>query len=169
MHSFTEGYLEAQPKPMGLIRTLTTLAEAKGREALYARQAPQALETLRDLAAIQSTESSNRIEAIVAPSARIAALVRERTAPRDRSEQEIAGYRDVLKTIHAHHADMPFTPGVVLQLHRDLYTYAPAAGGRWKAQDNEITATHLDGSVEVRHLLDGRLVRPEAPVSQQVF
>lgn len=150
MRSFTDGFLEAQPKPMGLIRTLTALAEAKGKEALYAHQAPQTLERLRDLAVIQSTESSNRIEAIVAPTVRIVALVHERTAPRDRSEQEIAGYRDVLKTIHAHHADIPFTPGVVLQLHRDLYRYAPAAGGRWKPHDNEITSTHPDGRVEVR-------------------
>ncbi len=150
MPSLEPNYLDAHPKPMALLRTLTLLAEAKGKEALFARQAPQALETLRDLAVIQSTESSNRIEAIVAPKSRITALVHERTAPRDRSEQEIAGYRDVLKSIHAHHADIPFTADVVLQLHRDLYRYSPAQGGRWKPKDNEITAPHPDGTVEVR-------------------
>jgi Fic family protein len=150
MRSFETGFLDAQPKPMGLVRTLTLLAEAKGKEALFARQSPQTLATLRDLASVQSTESSNRIEAIVAPPSRIAALVHERTTPRDRSEQEIAGYRDVLKTIHANYADMPFTPGLVLQLHRDLYAYSPAEGGRWKPNDNEITAAHPDGTIEVR-------------------
>lgn len=150
MNSLSLDFLERQPKPMSLLRTLTLLSVYKGKEALFFHQSPQMLEALRDLAIIQSTESSNRIEQIEAPGERIKALIRETTAPRDRSEQEIAGYRDVLKLIHASARDIPFSPGVVLQFHRDLYRYTPAAAGRWKATDNEITARHPDGRVEVR-------------------
>lgn len=80
---------------------LASSGELKGREELFRAQMPQALETLRQAAIIQSTESSNRIEGVTAPPARIRAIVAEKTMPRDRSEQEIAGYQDVLNTIHA--------------------------------------------------------------------
>ena len=70
----------------------------------------------------------------------------QKATPRNRSEQEIAGYRDVLNTIHAHHAHMPFTTRVALQLHRDFYRYLAAEGGHWKSVDNEITETRPDGT-----------------------
>ncbi len=103
-----------------------------GKEALFKQQSSQALETLRQVAIIQSTESSTRIEGITAPQERIKALVDKKTTPVNRSEQEIAGYRDVLNTIHTNAREMPFTPSIVLQLHRDLYKFMPEEGGRWK-------------------------------------
>src|SRR5690606_22961705 len=112
---------------------------------LYKQQQPQALETLRQAAIIQSTESSNRIEGITAPTGRIQALMSNKSSPENRSEQEIAGYRDVLNTIHANHGDIPLSPNTVLQLHRDLYKYVPAEGGVWKVTDNDITEIHPDG------------------------
>jgi Fic family protein len=108
------------------------------------------LETLRAAAMIASTESSNRIEGVSAPHDRIEDLVIRRDRPRNRSEQEIAGYRDVLATIHANWAHMPFTPNLVLQLHRDLYQFAPGRGGRWKTAPNRITETLSNGEVRVR-------------------
>ena len=118
MKSFAPGFIERQPITQNLLRTVRLLGEFKGKETLFTEQMPQALETLRQAAIIQSTESSNRIEGITAPLKRIRALVAQKTTPRNRSEQEIAGYRDVLNTIHANHAHMPLTTGVVLQLHR---------------------------------------------------
>lgn len=156
MNSFQPGFLERVPLDHGLVQTIRSLGEFRGRQALYARQSPQVLERLREIAVIQSTESSNRIEGVTAPIERIRALVAEKTAPRDRSEQEIAGYRDVLKTIHASHADMVFTPGLVRQLHRDLYQFTAVEGGDWKATSNDITETRPDGTVVVRF-------RPLAP------
>jgi Fic family protein len=76
---------------------------------------------------------------VTVPNDRLEAIVRERAAPRDRSEQEIAGYRDVLSTIHTNWRDMQFSPGLVLQLHRDLFQFTPSGGGNWKPVDNEIT------------------------------
>ena len=82
--------------PPATVTSLTTIAEARGRAELYRQQNPSGLETLRQVALIQSTEASNAIENIHAPLARIEALVAEKAKPMNRSEQEIAGYRDVL-------------------------------------------------------------------------
>jgi hypothetical protein len=120
MNSFAPGFIESQPITHGLLRTVGAIREYKGKQDLFRLQAPQALESLRQTAIIQSTESSNRIEGVTAPLERIQELVARKSAPRDRSEQEIAGYRDVLNTIHTSHANMAFEPVVILQLHRDL-------------------------------------------------
>jgi Fic family protein len=146
MRSFEAGFVERQPITQSLLRTIRLIGEFKGKESLYTDQFPQVLETLRQVAVIQSTESSNRIEGVTAPPARIQALVAEKTTPRNRSEQEIAGYRDVLNTIHANYTTMPFTTGMVLQLHRDLYRFVGPEGGRWKVTDNAIVEIRPDGT-----------------------
>lgn len=149
MKSFGHGQIH-QPVPQNVVQSVRLLGEFKGRQALYAQQTPQVLEALRQAAVVQSTESSNRIEGVVASHARIQELVAQKTTPRDRSEQEIAGYRDVLQTIHASHEGIRLTAGVVLQLHGDLYRYTSAQGGRWKIADNEIVERHPDGTRVVR-------------------
>ncbi|MCI0534237.1 MAG: hypothetical protein L0Z50_03310 [Verrucomicrobiales bacterium] len=111
MKSFEQGLIERQPIPQNLMRTIRLLGEFRGKEEMFKQQSPQVLETLRQVAMIQSTESSNRIEGVTAPHDRIVQLVAKKTKPRDRSEQEIAGYRDVLNTIHANYANMPFGVG----------------------------------------------------------
>lgn len=150
MKSFEANFIERQPITQKLLQTVRLLGEYKGKEELFKQQIPQALETLRQAAIIQSTESSNRIEGVTAPLERIQALVAKKTEPRNRSEQEITGYRDVLNTIHASHPHIPIKPGTVLQLHRDLYRYAGESGGRWKATDNEITEVRPDGTKLIR-------------------
>jgi Fic family protein len=150
VRSFEPGFIERQPISPTLLTTIRELGEHKGRQQLYREQAPQVLKSLREAAVIQSTESSNRIEGVVASAKRIRALVERRATPEDRPEQEIAGYRDVLQTIHASHAHIPFTTGVVLQLHRDLYRFSPGVGGHWKGAPNEITETLPDGTRRVR-------------------
>jgi len=150
MKSFDSRLAERIPLSHAIAQTLRALGEAKGRQELFARQTPQVLETLRQAAIIQSTESSNRIEQITAPLKRIQELVAQKTTPANRSEREIAGYRDVLNTIHSSWADIPVTAGIVLQFHRDLYKYADGPGGKWKGADNEITETRADGTVAVR-------------------
>jgi Fic family protein len=150
MNSFASGFIERQPIPQNLLRTIRLLGEFKGKEEVFKKQSPQALETLRQTAIIQSTESSNRIEGVTAPHERIVQLVAKKTKPRDRSEQEIAGYRDVLNTIHANHAHMPFGVGLVLQLHRDLFKFTTERGGHWKSSSNEIAELRPDGTKFVR-------------------
>lgn len=150
MKSLDPGFIERQPITHNLLRTIRQIAEYKGKQDLFKEQSPQVLETLRQTAIIQSTESSNRIEGVTAPLERIKELVAKKTTPRNRSEQEIAGYRDVLNAIHADHTDIPVTTGVVLQFHRDLYQFLPGEGGKWKPADNEITETQPDGTKIIR-------------------
>lgn len=147
MKSLTPVFLDAIRLTAADGSTLKSIGEARGRQELHRRQAPEALETLRRAAVIESSESSNRIEGVTAPPERIEALVLHATAPRDRSEQEIAGYRDALNLIHESARDMAFTTNVILQLHGMLYRYQPNPGGRWKMAPNEIVEREPDGSV----------------------
>jgi hypothetical protein len=137
--------------------------EARGRQDLFLRQYPEQLNTLRTHAQVESTESSNRIEGIVAAEGRVRDLVVHGTQPRDRSEQEIAGYRDALQLIHESHADMRLTENVIRQLHQMLYRYQPGSGGHWKSADNQIVERHASGQVlRVRFTPTSAVATPEA-------
>lgn len=152
MKSFAPAYLDTIVIPQRLITTIRLLGEYKGKQDLYHQQAPEMLENLRQVALIQSTESSNRLEGIVADAKRLRALMAEKTEPANRPEAEIAGYRDVLNTIHTSYDHIPFSDNVVLQLHRDLMKYCGKEGGRWKSTSNEITETLPDGTKNIRFL-----------------
>jgi Fic family protein len=129
---------------------LKTLGSYQGKQALYYEQSPEALENLKKVATIESTESSNRIEGITAPHKRIEDIVLKASKPKNRSEQEIAGYRDALNLLHLSAKDMPISLNVILQLHQYLYQYLPSDGGKWKNVDNAITAELPDGSKYTR-------------------
>lgn len=128
--------------------SLRAIGEHRGRQDLFFKQAPEALESLKQVAIIESSESSNRLEGITAPHERIAALVLKNTSPKNRSEQELAGYRDALSLIHESGKHMDFSINVILQLHSMLYRYMPSDGGRWKMTDNEIVEKNLDGTIK---------------------
>jgi Fic family protein len=130
MKSFEKKYLARMAVPHHLISTIRQIGEFKGRQELYKQQAPEMLENLRKVAIIQSMESSNRLEGITADYKRIKELVEEKTTPANRPEGEIAGYRDVLNTIHTNYDHMPFTVNIVHQPHRDLMKYAGKEGGK---------------------------------------
>lgn len=149
-YSFAPGYIGRQPMSQVLLQTVRLLGEFKGKQELFREQSPQVLETLRQASMIESTESSNRLEGITAPHQRIAELVGKKTRPKNRPEQEIAGYRDALNHIHANHKHIPFNTKTVLQVHRDLYKFSTGEAGRWKRKDNEITETLPDGSKRLR-------------------
>jgi len=147
LFSFTPPFLARLAFSTEEAAALAALGEARGRQELHVRQRPEVLEALRQTAIIESSESSNRIEGITAPRDRIEALVLRPTELRNRSEQEIAGYRDALALIHESHAHMPFTVNVLLQLHGLLYRYHPGSGGRFKSTDNQIVERGSDGRV----------------------
>ena len=131
---------------MGLIAAIYKEA---GKQELYLKQQPEKLEKLVEIAKVQSTEASNAIEGIVTTSTRIRQLVGEKTTPRNRDEQEIAGYRDVLNIIHESFDYIPITRNYILQLHKILYSHMnnPMAG-RTKSVQNFISATYPDGHTE---------------------
>lgn len=135
--------------PAAVTRDIGAIDAGKGRQELFRRQAPSLLRTLTEVARIQSTEASNAIEGITAPHRRIEELVMEKTTPSNRSEEEIAGYRMVLDTIHSSAPDIPFKRSVVEQFHRDLYSFTSVPAGRFKAAQNAVTETHPDGTVVV--------------------
>jgi Fic family protein len=147
MQSFDPRYLDAIRYISEQVATLRKLGEYRGKQILFARQRPEVLEGLRTVAVVESSESSNRLEGITAPHARLEALVLRNTTPRNRSEQEIAGYRDALNLLHESAVEMPFSPSVVLQLHSTVYRYLPTEGGSWKPADNEIVDRAPDGRV----------------------
>ncbi len=158
--SFGIGHLEQMTVPMSTVRSIGLLGEYKGKQQLFEKQSPQALSALREVARVQSIESSNRIEGVTAASGRVAELAALKTTPRDRSEQEIAGYRDVLSSVHANALAMDVSTGLVLQLHRDLYQFSPTPGGAWKSTANDIVDVLPDGTHRLRfnpvapHLVD---------------
>ena len=125
------------PVPTAAVWMLTDIAEAKGRSQLYARQSPQVLKALREMALIQSAESSNRIEGVTVPHARLRPLVIGGAKPRDRSEEEVQGYRRALDLIHGSWERLPVTPQTTKRLHALCMTGSGDAG-RFKRIDNEI-------------------------------
>lgn len=147
MHSLEDSYLRRLRFDADQLATIQRLGEARGRQELFTRQAPEQRETLRQAAIVESSESSNRIEGVTAPPERVEAIVLEASAPRNRSEQEIAGYRDALQLIHESHAHIAFNVNVILQLHGMLYRYLPGEGGRFKPVDNEIVERCADGEL----------------------
>jgi Fic family protein len=149
---YTFRTLEAQigmvPGPMTV--ALRAIDQSQGSERAFSLQHPEALKTLIQIARIQSVESSNAIEDVTAPHARVVELVEDKTRPANRSEAEIAGYRAVLDTIHASALQIPFRPSVVEQLHRDLYQFTGVRAGQWKTVDNSIAEVRPDGTRFVR-------------------
>ena len=134
-----------------ILGLVAQIHEFKGKQELYLKQKPAALEKLVEIAKIQSTEASNKIEGIVTTSTRLQQLVMEKTTPRNRDEEEIMGYRDVLNTIHESYEYIPIRSSYILQLHRDLYQYSQKdMGGRFKNTQNVIAENHPDGSQTVR-------------------
>ena len=126
---------------------IAKIHECKGRQELYVRQKKDKLEKLVEIAKIQSTESSNKIEGIVSTNTRVKQLVQDKTTPRNRDEKEIMGYRDVLNIVHENYEYIPITSNYILQLHKYLYQYAsPDFGGKFKNTQNYIVATMPDGN-----------------------
>jgi len=134
-----------------IVAMLTSIYEHKGKQELYIEAHTDELNTLMEIAKVQSTGASNRIEGIHTTDKRLEELVKQKSAPRNRSEQEIAGYRDVLASIHESYDYIHPRPNVILQLHRQLYSFAQSAiGGTYKNNDNFITETNADGNEKIR-------------------
>lgn len=149
MRTFNYSNKSEQKWDSELLGLIAAIYKEAGKQEMYLKQRPDELERLVDIAKVQSTESSNAIEGIVTTNTRIRQLVEEKTAPKNRDEQEIAGYRDVLSIIHESFDAIPITPNYILQLHKILYSHMnnPVAG-RTKTVQNYISATYPDGSTK---------------------
>ena len=149
MRTFNYSAIREQKWDSGILGLVAAIYKEAGKQELYLKQRPEELEKLVEIAKVQSTEASNAIEGIVTTNTRIRQLVEEKTTPRNRDEQEIAGYRDVLNLIHENFDAIPITRNYILQLHKILYSHMnnPMAG-RTKNVQNYISATYPDGHVE---------------------
>ena len=146
-----------------IVSYLAQIHEQKGQQNLFIEAHKDALTELLEIAKIQSTEASNRIEGIITTDDRLKKIVRNKTAPLNRNEREIAGYRDVLTTIHEDYDFIPVRPGMLLQLHRDLYKFNnPGFGGNYKNSDNIIAEEMPDGTKLVRFQPVSAWETPEA-------
>lgn len=149
MRNFNYSAIREQKWDSEVLGLIAAIYREAGKQELYLKQRPEDLERLVEIAKIQSTEASNAIEGIVTTNTRIRQLVEEKTMPKNRNEQEIAGYRDVLSIIHDSYDAIPITRNYILQLHKMLYSHMnnPIAG-RTKTVQNYISATYPDGHVE---------------------
>ena len=149
MRTFNYSAIRKQKWDSEILGLVAAIYKEAGKQELYLKQRPEELEKLVEIAKVQSTEASNAIEGIVTTNTRIRQLVEEKTTPRNRDEQEIAGYRDVLNLIHENFDAISITQNYILQLHKILYSHMnnPMAG-RTKSVQNYISATYPDGHVE---------------------
>ncbi len=150
MRPFNYSDIKNQKWDSEILGLIAAIYKEAGKQELYLKQRPEELEKLVEIAKIQSTESSNAIEGIVTTNTRIKQLVEEKTTPKNRNEQEIAGYRDVLSIIHESFDAISLSRGFILQLHKIMYSHMnnPMAG-QTKNVQNYISATYPDGRTEV--------------------
>jgi Fic family protein len=142
--------LVTAPVPQSTVWLLTACMEAKGKQDLWTRQKPEVLAVLREQAIIQSAESSNRIEGVTIPADRLRPVVLGKSKPRDRSEEEIAGYRKALDWIFSRKRPVRIEPRVILHLHALAHGGTSGDAGRWKGRDNEIIEIQPNGERRVR-------------------
>ena len=149
MRNFNYSKLRNEKWDSDILGLIAAIYKEFGKQELYLKQKPQELEKLVEIAKIQSTEASNAIEGIITTSTRIKQLVENKTTPKNRDEQEIAGYRDALNIIHENFDAIPISQNYILQLHKILYSHMNnPMGGRTKSVQNYISASYPDGHVE---------------------
>ena len=150
MRDFNYSKIKDKKWDSEVLGLVASIYRYQGKQELYLKQRPEELNKLIEIAKIQSTEASNEIEGIVTTSVRLKKLVEEKTTPRNRNEQEIAGYRDVLNVIHDNFDAIPISKNYILQMHKIMYSHMnnPMAG-KTKNVQNYISATYPDGHTEV--------------------
>ncbi len=151
MREFNYIKLKYQLWDSEILRLVAQIHECRGRQELFVKQKATQLSTLVEIAKVQSTEASNKIEGIVTTKSRIGQLMRKKTVPHNRAEEEILGYRDVLNTIHENFEYIPIKSNYILQLHKELYKYsASPIGGRYKNTQNYIEEIDKNGNAFIR-------------------
>jgi len=151
MRNFENQHIDQVLFDKELVALLTELHEFRGKQELYMESYPDVLEAMIKVAKIQSTGASNRIEGIYTSEKRLDDIVNEKTEPKNRNEEEIAGYREVLNTIHENYDYIVPRANIILQLHRDLYMFnSGSVGGNYKNTDNVIEEENELGEKSVR-------------------
>ena len=139
MFFLDEEYFQKQSVPLSMMsQSLRRLGQYQGQQALLQHQRPQLIKTLKEIAIIQSSESSNRIEGINVDPKRLDKILNNKLKPENRSEAQVLGYRNVLSRIHNRYQEFKISPEMILQMHKDMLKYTDIDGGAWKRTDNVI-------------------------------
>ena len=163
MRSFDYRKISDEKWDSELLGLIAAIYKEAGKQELYLKQKPEKLEKLVEIAKIQSTKASNEIEGIVTTNTRIKQLMEEKTAPKTRDENEIAGYRDVLAIIHESFDAIPINRNYILQLHKILFSYTQnSEAGKMKNVQNYISARYPDGHTRILFTLLDPFETPEA-------
>ena len=133
MKSLNGPFIQSLRFNAGHVSIMNQISEYRGKQDLYEKQTPEVLDSMKQIAIVESNECSNRIEGIIVPHKRVEGIVLRKNEPKNRSEQEIAGYRDALALIHESSEYIPLTVNVILQLHSTLYRYLSQKGGIFNA------------------------------------
>jgi len=136
--------------PIGTSWLLGACMEARGKQDLWMKQKPEVLEVLREQAIIQSAESSNRIEGVTIPADRLRPVVLGKAKPRDRSEKELAGYKQALDWIFSRKRQVSLSPKVIQRLHATAQGGFSGDAGKWKERDNAVVEILPNGERKVR-------------------
>lgn len=148
MRNFDYRKLKNRTWDTEIVNYISQIRLLQGKQEYFVKQKPAELDRLVEIAKIQSTEASNAIEGIRTTNTRLKQLVEERTMPKNRDEEEIAGYRDALNIIHESFEYIPLTANYILQLHQILYSHntKKPIGGKFKNVQNYISATDEQGN-----------------------
>ena len=150
MRQFDYSILAERTWDSEILSYVSKIHEFKGKQELFLRQKPVKLNRLIEIAKVQSTEASNRIEGIITTEARLKQLVADKTTPKNRDEEEILGYRNVLGLIHENYDAIPVRRNYILQLHKELLTYTELSyAGQFKTTPNEIDMITETGEKKV--------------------
>ncbi|NTU88284.1 MAG: Fic family protein [Actinobacteria bacterium] len=151
VRTFNYGVLPSDLMNSEIINIVSALHEYRGKQELYLEVHADTLNALHEVARIQSTDASNKIEGIFTSDKRLNELMAQKSEPKNRKEEEIAGYRDVLGMIHESYEYIGITPNVILQLHRDMYRYTDSSfAGHWKDGNNAIVEFDDQGNQVIR-------------------
>lgn len=143
-------WIQTPPQiPLATVWLLNDLAEYRGKQELFTRQAPQKLEKLREHALIESAVASNRIEGVEIDQKRVGTVIFGKNHLQDRNEEEVRGYQSALSWVHAEHTAIPFSSKTIHRLHAMARPDTWDAGA-FKSEDGEIIEKHSDGRVTVR-------------------
>ena len=163
MHQFDYSQIWQRALTPDVVALLTKLHEYKVQQSLFIDSKAETVTQLLEIAKIQSTETSNKIEGVFTSDERLKKILNDKTHPRDRIEQEIAGYRDVLSMIDESYAYVPFKPNMILQLHQNLYKYSgTTSSGKFKVSDNIIAEVDGYSNKTVNFLPMEAWVTPQA-------
>ena len=147
-----------------MLRAIAEIDEFKGAWTALGRLAPERMENLRRVAAIESIGSSTRIEGARLSDREVDGLLSriDITTFANCDEQEVAGYAAAMETVFEHYDAIGLSENHIRQLHRDLLQHADKDErhrGSYKTSNNHVEAFGPDGQSSRRRVRNCYTIR----------